>query len=460
MAGQMPALRRLEHADRKRRRTQRQRQEPLPGPGQEPAGRDAQRDRGQRLRAHAHRPGGAGPGAGRRHRGRRRGADRRRPGHRQVHAAAAGGGVAEPDREGALRDRRGVGRPGGDALAPPGPGRRQGARAGRDQPRKDPRHAGGRTAGLLRHRLHPDPLLRAAQLRARLGGAGARMCGPADPHRQGQRLRDGAGGPCDQGRGTRRPARAGAHRRHGAVLRGRHAQQLPPGARHQEPLRRGQRDRRVRDDREGPEGRGQPERHLPVHPHRAGAGQLRARHAGGHAAAAGGAAGPGGQRRRQPAALVRRPGPRPAGHAAGRAAPACRRGHGRPGRVRQRGGRRAHQRTGGRPGGAAGHPELAAGPAAAQGLHRLRRDRPGRRGAARAARPGAAEGGRQAGLQRGRGAQGQCAQEADRGADAARHRAGGAGHRGAARPGLTPPVAPATAPGRGIAFVLATPKSA
>ena len=57
-----------------------------------------------------------------------------------------------------------------------------------------------------------------------------------------------------------------------------------------------------------------------------------------------------------------------------------------PGRVRQRRGRRAHQRAGGRPGGDAGHRLVAARAAAAQGLHRLRRGRPGRRGAAGAAR--------------------------------------------------------------------------
>ncbi|KAF1854560.1 hypothetical protein Lal_00010360, partial [Lupinus albus] len=357
---------------------------------------------------------------------------------------AGGRRVPEPDRQGALRNGRGKRRPGGDALTAPGPGWQPGARAGRDQPGEDPRHHRCRGAGLLRHRLHPDALLRAAVLRARLGRAGARVRGAAHPHGQGARLRDGAGGPCHQGRRTGRPARAGAHRRHGAVLRGRHAQQLPAGEGHQEPLRRGQRDRRLRDDREGPEGRGQPERHLPVHPCRAGAGQLRARHAGRHAAAAGGAAGPGGQRRREPEAAVRRPGPGPPGHAAGRAAPPRGRGHGRPGRVRQCRRRRAHHRAGGRPGRAAGDSKQPAWAGPAQGLHRLRRDRPGRRGAPRTARPGAAEGGGQAGLQCGRRAQGECAQEADRGADHPCHRACRAGHRGAARPGLKPPGHPTT----------------
>ena len=101
-------------------------------------------------------------------------------------------------------------------------------------------------------RLDPDALLRRAHLRARLGGAGARVRGAAHALRQGERHRDRARRPRHQGRRARRPARARAHGRHGALLRGRHALELPPGARVQEPLRRGERDRRVRDDREGP----------------------------------------------------------------------------------------------------------------------------------------------------------------------------------------------------------------
>ena len=57
--------------------------------------------------------------------------------------------------------------------------------------------------------------------------------------------------PRDQGRRDRRPARARAHRRHRALFRGRHAFELPARARDQEPLRRRQRARRVRDDRAG-----------------------------------------------------------------------------------------------------------------------------------------------------------------------------------------------------------------
>ena len=103
-------------------------------------------------------------------------------------------------------------------------------------------------------------------------------------------------------------------------------------------------------------------------------------------------------RRPVAAAPERGAGPRPPGHAAGGAAPPCRRRLHGPGRVRQRGGRRAHQRAGGRPGGDAGDHVQPARQGAAQGLPGVRRGRPGRRSAPRAARPGAAEGGRQAGI--------------------------------------------------------------
>jgi hypothetical protein len=118
----------------------------------------------------------------------------------------------------------------------------------------------------------------------------------------------------------------------------------------------------------GPQGRRQSERDLPVAAQRTGAGQLRAGDAGRHAADAGGDPGAGGQRRTQPAPALRRPRSRSPRHAAGGAAPARRRGLHGPGRVRQRRRRRAHQRTGGRPGGDAGDHVIAARARAAQGL--------------------------------------------------------------------------------------------
>ena len=194
-------------------------------------GGHAGRHRGRRDRPHAHRHRGARSRAGRRHRRRRLGADRRRPGHRQEHAAAAGRRRAGRPDEGVVRHGRGVGRPARAALAPARPHRRPRARAGRDQPRAHPGHHRGRTARVLRHRLHPDALFGAAHLGAGLGGPGARVLGAAHAHRQVRRLHHRAGGPRHQGRQPGRPARAGAHRRHGALFRGRHPLQLPPGAR-------------------------------------------------------------------------------------------------------------------------------------------------------------------------------------------------------------------------------------
>ncbi len=63
------------------------------------------------------------------------------------------------------------------------------------------------------------------------------------------RLHPVPGRPCHQGRPDRRPARARAHGRHGALFRGRARPPVPHPARRQEPLRPDRRDRRVRDDR-------------------------------------------------------------------------------------------------------------------------------------------------------------------------------------------------------------------
>ena len=182
-----------------------------------------------------------------------------------------------------------------------GLGAQPGAGAGRDPAREDPGDARGRAAGGRGDRFDPDRLQRGADLGAGLGRAGARVRGAADALRQGERHDDHPGRPRHQGRRARRAARARAHRRHRALLRGRHALELSPRARDQEPLRRGQRDRRLRDDREGPEGRQQPERDLPVDARRAGARLVRAGHARRHAADAGRGAGAGRRRRPEPA---------------------------------------------------------------------------------------------------------------------------------------------------------------
>ena len=90
------------------------------------------------------------------------------------------------------------------------------------------------------------------------------MRGAADAARQAARHRRHLRRPRDEGGRDRRPARARAHRRHRALLRGRSAFELPARARDQESLRRRQRARRVRDDRARPEGRRQSVGAVPV----------------------------------------------------------------------------------------------------------------------------------------------------------------------------------------------------
>ena len=113
-------------------------------------------------------------------------------------------------------------------------------------------------------RFDPDRVFRAADFGARFGGAGARMRGATHARRQEHGRHHHSGRPRHQGGRAGRTARAGAHRGYGAVFRGRYAFQLPPGARVQEPLRRGERARRVRHDREGPARGEQPVRAVSV----------------------------------------------------------------------------------------------------------------------------------------------------------------------------------------------------
>jgi RecA/RadA recombinase len=146
--------------------------------------------------------------------------------------------------------------------------------------------------------------------------------------------------------------------------------------------------------------------------------------------AAGRNPGAGGQRWAQPASPQCGAGSRSPGDAAGRVAPPRRcRLHGS-GRVRQRRGRCAHQRAGGRSGGDAGHHVQLAWQGAAQRLSSLRRGWPGWRGAARAARAGAAEGSGQARVFGGGSAQVQCTEEARQGLRGPDHSPGGPDRRG------------------------------
>ena len=72
-------------------------------------------------------------------------------------------------------------------------------------------------------RLDPDAVVGGAAVGAGLGGAGARVRGAAHAPRQARRHRAVPRRPRHQGGRDRRAARARAHRRHGALLRGRPA---------------------------------------------------------------------------------------------------------------------------------------------------------------------------------------------------------------------------------------------
>ena len=89
--------------------------------------------------------------------------------------------------------------------------------------------------------------------RARLGQPGPRRRARSDPVRQAPRHGGRHGRPRHQGRRDRRPAHRRAHGRLRPLLRGRPRRHLADPARAQEPLRPGGRDRRLRDDRQGPD---------------------------------------------------------------------------------------------------------------------------------------------------------------------------------------------------------------
>ena len=109
------------------------------------------------------------------------------------------------------------------------------------------RDARGRATRRLRDRLGPDASRRGDDRRARLGRAGARGGRRGDGGREADRLRGRPRRARDQGGRGRRPARARAPGRLRPAVRGRARAQLPHPARAQEPLRRDQRGRGVRD---------------------------------------------------------------------------------------------------------------------------------------------------------------------------------------------------------------------
>ena len=118
-----------------------------------------------------------------------------------------------------------------------------------DLPRADPR---GDRAAQARRFVIVDSIQTVFSLQVPVGARqhrpGARVGDAAAVRREGAEHPDVPRRPRDEGRQPRRAQGARAHRRHGAVLRGREAPRAPRRPRGEEPVRRGERARRVRDD--------------------------------------------------------------------------------------------------------------------------------------------------------------------------------------------------------------------
>lgn len=186
-----------------------------PAEDHRPEGRGADRASPGLHRHRRVRPGaGRWPGRG------RGGAGRWRSGHRQVDAAAAGGGKDGGRAAGAVRHRRRVAGAGRRSRAPAGASAGRGQRAGRDRGRVDPAACIQGRPAADRGRLRADPVDREPDRCAGIGQPGARERGAAGAVRQGDRYRRVPGRPRDQGGRHRGSARARAHGRRGAVLRG------------------------------------------------------------------------------------------------------------------------------------------------------------------------------------------------------------------------------------------------
>ena len=283
---------------------------------------------------------------------------------------------------GDLCQRRGVRGAGEPACRAPGPERRGPEPGVRDRSAGDPgarqRAAGGAAGG----GFHPDGAVRQRRHPRRRRLAAARVHRGTGALRQVHRLHRGDRRPRDQGGHDRRAAAARAPGGHGAVFPERGGQPLPHRARHQEPLRGGERARLLRHDRDRTEGSEEPGGDLPRPRPRGRPGQHRHRDARGRPAAADRAAGAGGPDalwctaargtgpgRQSPGDAARGRQPARAGLAAGAR------------RVRQRGRRHRDLRDRLGPAGAAGAGIEPGGPRHPGARGRLRRDRPHRRGA-------------------------------------------------------------------------------
>ena len=232
MAGQMPELRRVEHASGKpcRARTEKR---PLPILG------GGYLDRPIPLRRHRHRSaaqsdrhGRTRPRIGRRFGRWRSHPTRRRPRHRQIHITVANHRQNGAKPQSAVRFRRRIRPTSRPARATFGTAHRRRKPACRNPHGSDSDGLKTASARSRRHRLHPNHVFRPNHFRPRLRVAGARMCRPTDAHGETDGHRHDTGRTRYQRRSDCRPARVGAYGRYRAVFRGRPAFQLPHDTRH------------------------------------------------------------------------------------------------------------------------------------------------------------------------------------------------------------------------------------
>ena len=249
VARPLPRVRRLELARRgARRRAERSPRRPTrealqPGRGARAAALRRHRHRRRRAADDRHRR--VRSRAGRRRRARIAGAHRRRAGHRQVDAAAAGGRALRADGSGRCCTARAK-----------SPSTRSNRAASGSAIERAPLYILAETClerileeiarlrPALRHRrLDPDGVLAEVPVGAgqhrpgARGGHAAAVCGQGAEHPDVSRR------PRHEGRQPRRTEGARAHRRHGALFRGREAPLASRRARGEEPVRRGQRAR-------------------------------------------------------------------------------------------------------------------------------------------------------------------------------------------------------------------------
>ena len=241
MDRQMSLVRAMEHL-RGRNRAQGAGQHPtanppLPGQGQ-PQAPPPLRHQRRRRAAHRHARRGTEPRAGRRTGAGFTGIDRRRAGHRQVHPhppdRATHARKAHPLRIG-RRERP----PAEAARRPPGPHVERLPHRLRDVAGADLRTHQEHTSGPGGDRLHTDHLHRSTGVLPRQHHAGKGMRRRHPALRQGEPHARHPHRTYQQGRKPGRTEGAGAHRGHGAAIRGRPALHVPHPAQHQEPLRRG-----------------------------------------------------------------------------------------------------------------------------------------------------------------------------------------------------------------------------